>query len=115
VPPPSIVAPAKPALEQDCALRRRSRRSKNRLAWSNLAAQSAEQVALAAAPMVAVLALGAGAGETDMRLCACPQVWQAIDCVRAVLPTGVTLRVVATSPGRARPSPPLHRAIVEVL
>src|SRR5689334_19652666 len=37
-----------------------------RLAWSNLAAQSAEQVALAAAPMIAVLALGAGAGETGM-------------------------------------------------
>jgi predicted MFS family arabinose efflux permease len=36
----------------------------NRLAWSNLAAQSAEQVGLAAAPIVAVLALGAGAGAT---------------------------------------------------
>jgi MFS family permease len=36
------------------------------LAWSNLAAQSAEQVALAAAPLVAVLALGAGAGETGL-------------------------------------------------
>ena len=35
-----------------------------RLAWSNLVAQSAEQLSLAAAPMVAVLALGAGAGET---------------------------------------------------
>jgi predicted MFS family arabinose efflux permease len=37
----------------------------NRLAWSNLAAQSAEQIALAAAPIVAVLLLGtneAGAG-----------------------------------------------------
>src|SRR2546428_1977110 len=38
----------------------------NRLAWSNLAAQSAEQVALAAAPIVAVLALGAGAGEAGL-------------------------------------------------
>ena len=36
----------------------------NRLAWSNLAAQSAEQVALAAAPIGAVLMLGAGEGET---------------------------------------------------
>ncbi len=36
----------------------------NRLAWSNLAAQSAEQIGLAAAPLVAVLALGAGAGAT---------------------------------------------------
>jgi predicted MFS family arabinose efflux permease len=38
----------------------------NRLAWSNLAAQSAEQISLAAAPLVAVLALGAGAGETGI-------------------------------------------------
>lgn len=37
-----------------------------RLAWSNLAAQSGEQIALSAAPMVAVLALGAGAGETGL-------------------------------------------------
>jgi len=35
-----------------------------RLAWSNLAAQSAEQIGLAAAPVVAVLALGAGEGAT---------------------------------------------------
>ncbi len=38
----------------------------NRLAWSNLAAQSAEQIALAAAPIVAVLALGAGEGQTGL-------------------------------------------------
>ena len=38
----------------------------NRLAWSNLAAQSAEQIGLAAAPIVAVLALGADAGETGL-------------------------------------------------
>jgi predicted MFS family arabinose efflux permease len=38
----------------------------NRLAWSNLAAQSAEQVGLAAAPIVAVVALGAGEGATGM-------------------------------------------------
>jgi len=36
------------------------------LAWSNLAAQSAEQVALAAAPIVAVLLLGAGEGQTGL-------------------------------------------------
>ncbi len=35
-----------------------------RLAWSNLAAQSAEQIGLAAAPLIAVLSLGAGTGET---------------------------------------------------
>jgi predicted MFS family arabinose efflux permease len=39
-------------------------RTFNRLAWSNLAAQSAEQIALAAAPIVAVLLLGVGEGET---------------------------------------------------
>ena len=38
----------------------------NRLAWSNLAAQSAEQIAVATAPIVAVLALGGGAGETGL-------------------------------------------------
>jgi predicted MFS family arabinose efflux permease len=38
----------------------------NRLAWSNLAAQSAEQIGIAAAPIVAVIALGAGAGETGL-------------------------------------------------
>lgn len=41
-------------------------RSFRRLAWSNLAAQSAEQIALAAAPLLAVLALGAKAGETGL-------------------------------------------------
>jgi predicted MFS family arabinose efflux permease len=41
-------------------------RTFNRLAWSNLAAQSAEQIALAAAPIVAVLLLGAGTGETGL-------------------------------------------------
>jgi MFS family permease len=38
----------------------------NRLAWSNLAAQSAEQIALAASPIVAVLSLGVGEGETGL-------------------------------------------------
>src|SRR3982751_1565112 len=38
----------------------------NRLAWSNLAAQSAEQIALAAAPIVAVLLLGVGEGATGL-------------------------------------------------
>jgi len=38
----------------------------NRLAWSNLAAQAAEQVALAAAPIVAVLLLGVGEGQTGL-------------------------------------------------
>src|SRR3984893_579400 len=38
----------------------------NRLAWSNLAAQSAEQIALAAAPIVAVSMLGGGEGQTGL-------------------------------------------------
>jgi predicted MFS family arabinose efflux permease len=38
----------------------------NRLAWSNLAAQSAEQIMLAAAPIVAVLLLGVGEGRTGL-------------------------------------------------
>ncbi|MGJ7615246.1 MULTISPECIES: MFS transporter [unclassified Variovorax] len=38
-------------------------RSFLQLAWSNLAAQSAEQLSLAAVPLVAVLALGAGPGD----------------------------------------------------
>ncbi|WP_036047844.1 MFS transporter [Bradyrhizobium sp. Tv2a-2] len=38
----------------------------NRLAWSNLTAQSAEQIALAAAPIVAVLTLGLAEGETGL-------------------------------------------------
>jgi predicted MFS family arabinose efflux permease len=39
-------------------------RAFHRLAWSNLAAQSAEQIGLAATPIVAVYMLGAGAGQT---------------------------------------------------
>jgi len=37
-----------------------------RLAWSNLVAQAAEQVALSAAPLVAVLVIGAGVGKTGL-------------------------------------------------
>ncbi|SDG69523.1 MFS transporter [Paraburkholderia phenazinium] len=37
-----------------------------RLGWSNLVAQSAEQISLAAAPLVAVFALGASAHETGL-------------------------------------------------
>src|ERR1700740_51512 len=38
----------------------------NRLAWSTLSAHSAEQIALAAAPIVAVLLLGVGEGQTGL-------------------------------------------------
>ncbi|MFT4267625.1 MAG: MFS transporter [Xenophilus sp.] len=46
-------------MQQPCSFPR----SFPRLAWSNLAAQSAEQLSLAVAPLIAVLALGASAGE----------------------------------------------------
>jgi predicted MFS family arabinose efflux permease len=56
----------------------------NRLAWSNLAAQSAEQVGLAAAPIVAVLALGAGAGATGLL-----QTAQTLPFLLLAIPAGV--------------------------
>ena len=56
----------------------------HRLAWSNLAAQSAEQVGLAAAPIVAVLALGAGAGATGML-----QTAQTLPFVLFAIPAGL--------------------------
>jgi predicted MFS family arabinose efflux permease len=56
----------------------------NRLAWSNLAAQSADQIALAAAPIVAVIALGAGAGETGLL-----QTAQTLPFLMLSIPAGV--------------------------
>jgi predicted MFS family arabinose efflux permease len=56
----------------------------NRLAWSNLAAQSAEQIGLAAAPLVAVLALGAGEGKTGAL-----QVMQTLPFFLFAIPIGV--------------------------
>ena len=56
----------------------------SRLAWSNLAAQSAEQIGLAAAPLVAVLALGAGAGETGLL-----QTAQTLPFLLFAIPAGV--------------------------
>jgi len=55
-----------------------------RLAWSNLAAQSAEQMSLAAAPILAVLTLGAGAAETGMLTAA-----QSLPFLLLSLPAGV--------------------------
>jgi predicted MFS family arabinose efflux permease len=55
-----------------------------RLAASNLAAQSAEQIALAAAPMLAVLSLGAGAAETGLLSAA-----QSLPFLLLSLPAGV--------------------------
>lgn len=56
----------------------------NRLAWSNLAAQSAEQIALSAAPMIAVLSLGAGAEATGFLTAA-----QTLPFLLLSLPAGV--------------------------
>src|SRR3954471_24463897 len=55
-----------------------------RLAWSNLAAQSAEQIGLAAAPIVAVLALGAGVAATGLL-----QTAQTLPFVLFAIPAGV--------------------------
>jgi predicted MFS family arabinose efflux permease len=55
-----------------------------RLAWSNLAAQSAEQIGLAAAPMVAVLALGAGVAATGLL-----QTAQTLPFVLFAIPAGL--------------------------
>ena len=55
-----------------------------RLAWSNLAAQSAEQMALATAPIVAVLSLGAGPAETGLLATA-----QSLPFLLLSLPAGV--------------------------
>jgi predicted MFS family arabinose efflux permease len=55
-----------------------------RLAWSNLAAQSAEQISLAAAPLVAVFALGADARDTGLL-----QTAQTLPFLLLSLPLGV--------------------------
>jgi predicted MFS family arabinose efflux permease len=55
-----------------------------RLAWSNLAAQSAEQIGLAAAPIFAVLALGADAGEAGLL-----QTAQTLPFLLVSIPAGV--------------------------
>lgn len=55
-----------------------------RLAWSNLAAQCSEQMALAAAAIVAVLALGAGGAETGLL-----QTAQTLPFLLLSLPLGV--------------------------
>jgi predicted MFS family arabinose efflux permease len=55
-----------------------------RLAWSNLAAQSAEQIALAAAPIAAVLLLGAGEAATGLL-----QTAQTLPFVSIAIPAGL--------------------------
>jgi predicted MFS family arabinose efflux permease len=55
-----------------------------RLGWSNLSAQLSEQIALAAAPLAAVLLLGAGAAETGLL-----QTVQTLPFLLLALPAGV--------------------------
>jgi predicted MFS family arabinose efflux permease len=55
-----------------------------RLAWSNLAAQSAEQIGLAATPILAVIAFGVDAGETGVL-----QTAQTLPFVLFAIPAGV--------------------------
>jgi len=55
-----------------------------RLAWSNLAAQSAEQIGLAATPIVAVIALGAGTAEIGVL-----QTAQTLPFVLFAIPAGL--------------------------
>jgi predicted MFS family arabinose efflux permease len=55
-----------------------------RLAWSNLAAQSAEQIGLAATPLLAVIAFGGGAGETGVL-----QTAQTLPFILFAIPAGV--------------------------
>src|SRR5690349_3916326 len=64
-----------------------------RLAWSNLAAQSAEQTALAATLLVAVLALGADEGATGTL-----QTAQTLPFLLIAIPAGV----IADRMSRAR-------------
>lgn len=61
-----------------------------RLGWSNLAAQLSEQIALAAAPLVAVLLLNAGAAETGLL-----QTAQTLPFLLLALPAGVLADRVA--------------------
>src|SRR5882762_8901619 len=55
-----------------------------RLVWSTLAAQSAEQIGLAAAPIVAVFAFGAGAGATGLL-----QTAQTLPFLLLAIPAGI--------------------------
>ncbi|HLH90948.1 MAG TPA: MFS transporter [Xanthobacteraceae bacterium] len=55
-----------------------------RLAWSNLAAQSAEQIGLAATPIVAVIALGSGTAEIGVL-----QTAQTLPFVLFAIPAGL--------------------------
>ena len=69
----------------------------NRLAWSNLAAQLAEQTALAASPIVAVLLLGVGEGETGLLQTALTRCSR-FNCGRGPQPSFSGVLVLETAP-----------------
>jgi len=62
----TLAIPERPTSDRPASGRPAHTASFRALAWSNLAAQSAEQIALSATPLVAVLALRAGAGATGL-------------------------------------------------
>ena len=78
-------------------------RSFSYLAGANLAAQSAEQLSLAATPIVAVLLLGAGAGEVGMLATA-----QTIPFLLLSIPFGL---LADRSPGTPRPTAEIGDAV----
>ncbi len=61
-----------------------------KLGWSNLAAQMSEQIALAAAPLAAVMLLGAGATETGLL-----QTAQTLPFLLLAMPAGVLVDRIA--------------------
>src|SRR5258708_9286718 len=79
----------------------------NRLAWSNLAAQSAEQVALAAAPIVAVLLLGAGERATGLLQTALPLPFVLFAIPAGPLADPMVRRRLVASAEALRPRAPL--------
>lgn len=68
-----------------------------RLAWSNLVAQLAEQIGLAAAPLVAVLVFAANAGETGLLQTAQTLPFLLLSLPAGVLADRVSRRVIMTS------------------
>ena len=70
------------------------------LTWTNLAAQSAEQISLAAVPIVAVIALNAGPGEIGALSTA-----QTLPFLLLSIPMGVLAARHSNGEGRWCPSP----------
>src|SRR5258707_15845184 len=82
----------------------------SRLAWSNLAAQSAEQIALAAAPIVAVLSLGVGEGQTGLL-----QTALTLPFVLFAIPAGLLTDRIPRRSLMARAAAPRPAALLSIL